>query len=192
MKSAVGSVVIVVCLVGVVGWAVLARYRSELQAPPALDACALDEVACRSTPSGRTRHAAFPAREAQGDSRSADLLVSCVGAVWDVGIAFSEPLPSGWYAVGWESLAIASPPEPREWSAAGGFLLHPDPEAFVEAVLRPVPLSGDVAMAAFRVDPVVAFAVTRGSRFQALVAFDAFRVRGVVRALDAACGGVVD
>ena len=125
MKSAVGSVVIVGCLVGVVGWAVLARYRSELQAPPALDACALDEVACRSTPSGRTRHAAFPAREAQGDSRSADLLVSCVGAVWDVGIAFPEPLPSGWYAVSWESLAIASPPEAREWSAGRRLPLAP-------------------------------------------------------------------
>ena len=192
MKSAVGSVVIVACLVGVVGWAVVARYRAELQAPPVLDACALDEVACRSMPSGLTRHAAFPARAAQGDSRSADLLVSCVRAVWDVGIAFPEPLPSGWYAVGWESLAIASPPEPREWSAAGGFLSHPDPEAFVDAVLRPVPLSGEVAMAALNVDPVVAFAVTRGSEFQALVAFDAFRVRGVVRALDAACGGSVD
>ena len=192
MKAAVGSVVIVGCLVGVVGWAVLARYRSELQAPPDLDACALDEVACRSTSSGRIHHAAFPAREAQGDSRSADLLVSCVGAVWDVGIAFSELLPSGWYAVGWESLAIASPPEPREWAAAGGFLSHPDPEAFVDAVLRPVPLSGEVAMAALSVDPVVAFAVSRGPEFQALVAFDAFRVRGVVRALDAACGGSVD
>ena len=192
MKSAVGSVVIVACLVAVVGWAVLARYRSELQAPLVLDACALDEVACRSMPSGLTRHAAFPAREAQGDSRSANLVVSCVGAVWDAGIAFPEPLPSGWYAVGWESLAIASPPEAREWAAAGGFLSHPDPEAFVEAVLRPVPLSGEVAMAALNVDPVVAFAVTRGAEFQALAAFDAFRVRGVVRALDAACGGSVD
>ena len=192
MKSAVGSVVIVACLIGVVGWAVVARYRGELQAPPHVDACALDEVACRSTPSGRTRHAAFPAREAQGDSRSADLLVSCVGAVWDVGIAFPEPLPSGWYAVGWESLAIASPPEAREWAAAGGFLSHPDPEAFVEAVLGPVPLSGEVAMAVLSVDPVVAFAVTRGAEFQALVAFDAFRVRGVVRALDAACGAGAD
>ena len=182
---------IVACLVGVVGWAVLARYRSELQTPPVLDACALDEVACRSTPSGRTRHAAFPAREAQGDSRSADLLVSCVGAVWDVGIAFPEPLPSGWYAVGWESLAIASRPGSGEWPAVGGFLSHPDPGAFVDAVLRPVPLSGEVAIAALRVDPVVAFAVTRGSEFQALVAFDAFRVRGVVRALDAACGGSI-
>ena len=189
MKSAVGSVVIVGCLVGVVGWAVLARYQSELRAPSGLDACALDEVACRSTSSGRIHRAAFPAREVRGDSRSADLLVSCVGAVWDVGIAFPKPLPPGRYAVGWESLAIASPPEPREWSAARGFLAHPDPAAFVDAVLRPVPLSGGVAIAALNVDPVVAFAVTRGSEFQALVAFDAFRVRGVVRALDAACGG---
>ena len=192
MKSAVGSVVIVGCLDGVVGWAVLARYRSELQAPPVLDACALDEVACRSTPSGRARHAAFPAREAQGDSRSADLLVSCVGAVWDVGIAFPESLPSGWYAVGWESLAIASPPEAREWAAVGGFLSHPDPEAFVEAVLRPVPLSGEVAMAVLRVDPVVAFAVARRAEFQALVSFGALRVRGVVRALAAACRAGAD
>ena len=189
MKAALGSVVIVGCLVGVVGWAVLARYQSELRAPRGLDACALDEVACRSTSSGRMHHAAFPAREAQGDLRWADLLVSCVGAVWDVGIAFSEPLSSGRYSVGWESLAIASPPEPGEWAAAGGFLSHPDPVAFVDAVLRPVPLSGGVAMAALNVDPVVAFAVTRGSEFQAVVAFDAFRVRGVVRALDTGCGG---
>ena len=192
MKAAVGSVVIVGCLVGVLGWALLARYQSELRAPPGLDACALDQVTCRSTPSGRTHHAAFPAREAQGDSRSADLLVSCVGAVWDVGIAFSESLPSGWYTVGWESLAIASPSQAGEWAAAAGFLSHPDPEAFVEAVLRPVPLSGGVAITAMNVDPVVAFAVTRGSEFQALVAFDAFRVRGVVRALDGACGSSAD
>lgn len=189
MKAAVGSVVIVGCVVGVAGWAVLARHESELQAPPGLDACALDEVACRSTASGRIHHAAFPVREAQEDSRSADLLVSCVGAAWEVGIAFSEFLPSGWYAVGWESLAIASPSEPGEWPAAGGFLSHPDPVAFIDAVLRPVPLSGGVAMVALNVDPVVAFVVTRGSEFHALVAFDALRVRGVVRALDAACGG---
>ena len=192
MKAAVGSMVIVGCLIGGVGWAVLARYQSELEAPPGLDACVLDEVACRWTSSGRIYHAAFPAREAQADSRSADLLVSCVGALWDVGIAFSEVLPSGWYTVSWESLAIASPPEPAEWAVADGFLSHPDPEAFVDAVLRPAPLSGEVAMAALKVDPVVAFAVTRGSEFQALVAFDAFRVRGVVRALAAACGGSVN
>ena len=47
-------------------------------------------------------------------------------------------------------------------------------------------------MAALSVDPVVAFAVTRSGEFQALVAFDAFRVRGVVRALDAACGAGAD
>ena len=47
-------------------------------------------------------------------------------------------------------------------------------------------------MAILTIDPVVAFVVTRGSEFQAVVAFDAFRVRGVVRALDAACGGGVD
>ena len=192
MKAAVGSMVIVGCLIGGVGWAVLARYQSELEAAPDLDACVLDEVACRWTSSGRIHHATFPAREAQGDSRSADLLVSCVGAFWDVGIAFSEFLPSGWYTVGWESLAIASPPESGEWAAADGFLSHPDPDALVDAVLRPSPLSGEVAMAALNVDPVVAFAVTRGSEFQALVAFDAFRVRGVVRALDAACGGSVN
>ena len=192
MKAAVGSVVIAGCLVGGVGWAVLARYQSELRVPPGLDACALDEVACRSTSSGRIHQAAFQAREPQGDGRSADLLVSCVGAVWDVGIAFPESLPSGWYAVGWESLAIASPPGPGEWAAAGGFLSHPAPEAFVDAVLRPVPLAGGVAVAALNVDPVVAFAVTRRSEFRALVAFDAFRVRGVVRALDAACGGGAD
>ena len=186
MKAAVGSVVIVGCLVGVVGWATLAR--SELQAPLALDACALDEVACRSTPSVRTRHAPFPAREAESDSRSADLLVSCVGTVWDVRIAFSQPLPSGWYAVGWESIAIASSPEPRGWAAAGGFLSHPEPEAFVDAALRPVPLSGEGAMAAVSGAPVVAFALTCGPEFQALLAFDAFRVPGVVRALNAACG----
>ena len=188
MKAAVGSVVIVGCLVGVVGWALLARYQAGLQAPPGLDACALDEVACRSTPSGHVHQAAFPVREAQGDLRPAGLLVSCVGAVWDVGIAFPEDLPPGWYTVGWESLAIASPPEPDEWAADGGFLPHPNPEAFVDAVLRPAPLLGEVAAAALSVDPVVAFDVTRGREFAAFAAFDAFRVRGVVRALGAACG----
>ena len=118
--------------------------------------------------------------------------MSCVGAVWDVGIAFSQLLSSGWYTAGWESLAIASPPEPREWAVAGDFLSHPDPEAFVDAVLGPVPPWGEVSMAALNVDPLVAFAVTRRSEFQALVAFDAFRVRGVVRALAAAYGGSVN
>ena len=140
--KAVGSVVIVGCLVGVVGWAVLVRYQSAFRVPSGLDACALDEIASRSTPSGRVHQAAFPVQEAQGDSRSADLLVSCVGAVWDVRIAFSESLPSGWYAVGWQSLAIVSPREAAEWAAAGGFLSHPDPGAFADAVLRPAPLSG--------------------------------------------------
>ena len=44
-------------------------------------------------------------------------------------------------------------------------------------------------MAVLDVDPVVAFSVTRGSDFEASLAFEALRVRAVVRAIAVGCGG---
>ena len=43
-------------------------------------------------------------------------------------------------------------------------------------------------MAVLNVEPVVAFSVTRGSEFEASLAFDALRVRAVVRAIAVGCG----
>ena len=98
-------------------------------------------------------------------------------------------LPPGRYSVGWESFVIASPPSAaRGWSASDGFLSSPEPGAFVDAALRPAPLWGELAMAVLNVDPVVAFSVTRGSEFEASLAFDAPRVRAVVRAIAVGCG----
>ena len=189
MKGFVGTVVIVGCIVGVVMWALLARYRADLESVRGIDPCALDEVACASTPSGRVHQATFTATGARGGSPSADLAVSCVGSVWDVGIAFGKFLPPGRYSVGWESFVIASSPSPaRGWSASDGFLSSLEPGAFVDAALRPVPLPGEVALAALDVDPVVAFSVTRGSEFEASLAFDALRVRALVRAIAVGCG----
>ena len=189
MKGFVGTVVIVGCIVGVVMWALLARYRTDLESVRGIDPCALDEVACASTASGLVHHATFAATDARGDSPSAALSVSCVRSLWDVGIAFGQVLPPGRYSVGWESFVIASPPPPAGgWSASDGFLSSPEPGAFVDAALRPAPLWGELAMAVLDVDPVVAFSVTRGSEFEASLAFDALRVRAVVRAIAVGCG----
>ncbi len=189
MKGFVGTVVIVACIVGVVMWALLARYRAELESVRGIDPCALDEVACASTSSGLVHHATFAVTGARDGSPSADLSVSCVGSVWDVGIAFGKFLPPGRYSVGWESFVIASPPPPAGgWSASDGFLSSPEPGAFVDAALRPAPLWGELAMAVLNVDPVVAFSVTRGSEFEGSLAFEALRVRAVVRAIAVGCG----
>lgn len=189
MKGLVGTVVIVGCIVGVVMWALLARYQADLESVRGIDPCALDEVACASTPSGLVHHARFAGAGDRGDSVSADLSVSCVGSLWDVGIAFRDVLPPGRYSVGWESFVIPSPPSPAgSWSASDGFLSSPEPRAFVDAALGPVPLPGEVALAALDVDPVLAFSVTRGSDFEASLAFDALRVRAVVRAVALGCG----
>ena len=189
MKGLVGPVVIVGCIVGVVMWALLARYQSDLKSVRGIDPCALDEVACASTPSGLVHHATFAATGERGDdSLSVDLSVSCVGSLWDVGIAFGKPLPPGRYSVGWESFVITSPPpSAARWSASDGFLSSPEPGAFLDAALGPVPLPGEVALAALNVDPVVAFSVTRGSDFEASLAFDALRVRAVVRGIALGC-----
>ena len=193
MKGLVGTVVIVGCIVGVVMWALLARYQADLKSVRGIDPCALKEVACASTPSGLVHHATFSAAGAPGGSPSVNLSVSCVGSLWDVGIAFGKPLPPGRYSVGWESFVILSPPPSAGgWSASDGFLSSPEPGAFVDAALGPAPLPGEVALAALGVDPVLAFSVTRGSVFEASVAFDALRVRAVVRAIALGCGrGVV-
>ena len=188
MKGFVGTVVIVGCIVGVVMWALLARYQADLRSVHGIDPCALDEVACMSTASGLVHHARFAAAGDRGASPSADLSVSCVGSLWDVGIAFGKPLPPGRYNVGWESFVIPSPPSPAgSWSASDGFLSSPEPGAFVAAALGPAPLPGEVALAALDVDPVLAFSVTRGSEFEASLAFHALRVRAVVRALALGC-----
>ena len=189
MKGFVGTVVIVGCIVGVVMWALLARYRADLESVRGIDPCALDEVACAPTPSGLVHHATFAASGARGDAPSADLSVSCVRSLWDVGIAFGKFLPPGRYSVGWESFVIASSAPPAGgWSASDGFLSSSEPGAFVDAVLRPAPLWGELAMAVLNVEPVVAFSVTRGSEFEASLAFDALRVRAVVRAIAVGCG----
>ena len=189
MKGFVGTVVIVGCIVGVVMWALLARYQADLRSVHGIDPCALDEVACAPTPSGLVHHATFAATGERGGSPAADLSVSCVGSVWDVGIAFGDVLLPGRYSVGWESFVIPSPPPGAAgWSASDGFLSSPDPSAFVEAVLGPAPLPGEVALAALDVDPVLAFSVTRGSEFEPSLAFEALRVRAVVRAIAVGCG----
>ena len=189
MKGLVGTVVIVGCIVGVVMWALLARYQADLESVRGIDPCALDEVACASTPSGLVHHARFAAAGERDGSLSSDLSVSCVGFLWDVGIAFGKPLPPGRYSVGWESFVIPSPPPGAGgWSASDGFLSSPEPGAFVEAALGPAALPGEVAVAALGVDPLLAFSVTRGSEFEASLAFDALRVRAVVRAIAVGCG----
>ena len=110
MKGLVGTVVIVASVVGVVMWALLARYQADLKSVRGIDPCALGEVRCASTPSGLVHQATFAATGTRGGSPSADLSVSCVGSVWDVGIAFGKSLPPGRYSVGWESFVIASSP----------------------------------------------------------------------------------
>lgn len=188
MKGLVGTVVIVGCIVGVVMWALVARYQADLKSVRGIDPCALDEVACAPTTSGLVHHATFAAAGRPGGSPSANLSVSCVGSLWDVGIAFGKPLPLGRYSVGWESFVIPSPPPGAAgWSASDGFLSSPEPGAFVEAALGPVPLPGEVALGALGVDPLLAFSVTRGSEFEASLAFDALRVRAVVRAIALGC-----
>lgn len=189
MKGLVGTVVMVGCIVGVVMWALLARYQADLRSVRGIDPCALEEVACASTPSGLVHHATFAAAGRPGGSPSTSLSVSCVGSLWDVGIAFGKPLPLGRYSVGWESFVIPSPPPGAAgWSASDGFLSSPEPGAFVEAALGPAPLPGEVALAALGVNPLLAFSVTRGSEFEASLAFDALRVRAVVRAIAVGCG----
>ena len=189
MKGFVGTVVTVGSIVGVVMWALLARYWADLESVLGIDPCALDEVACALTSSGLVHHAMFAATSARGDSRSADLSVSCVGSVWDVGIAFGTLLPPARYSVGWESFVIPSPPPGAAgWLASDGFLSSSEPGAFVDAALGPVPLPGEVALAVLDVDPVLAFSVARGSDFEASLAFDALRVRAVVRAIAVGCG----
>ena len=189
MKGLVGTVVIVGSVVGVVMWALLARYRADLESVRGIDPCALGEVRCASTPSGLVHQATFAATGARGGSPSVDLSVSCVGSVWDVAIAFGKLLPPGRYSVGWESFVIPSPPPAAGgWTASDGFLSSPEPGAFVEAALGPAPLWGELAMAVLNVDPVVTFRVTRGSELEASVAFDALRVRAVVRAIALGCG----
>ena len=189
MKGLVGTVVIVGSVVGVVMWALLARYQADLESVRGIDPCELGEVRCASTPTGLVHHATFAATGARGGSSAGDLSVSCVGSVWDVGIAFPKSLPPGRYSVGWESFVIASPPPGAGgWSASDGFLSSSEPGAFVEAALGPAPLWGEVALAALNVDPLLAFGVTRGSELEASVAFDALRVRAVVRAIALGCG----
>ena len=189
MKGLVGTVVIVASIVGVVMWALLAHYEADLKSVHGIDPCALGEVRCASTSSGLVHHATFAATGARGGSSSGDLSVSCVGSVWDVGIVLGELLRPGRYSVGWESFVIASPPPVAGgWSASDGFLSSPEPGAFVEAALGPAPLWGEVALAALDVDPLVTFNVTRGSELEASVAFDALRVRAVVRAIAVGCG----
>ena len=95
MKGLVGTVVIVGSVVGVVMWALLARYRADLESTRGIDPCALGEVRCASTPSGLVHHATFAATGTRGGSLVADLSVSCVGSVWDVGIAFGKSPPAG-------------------------------------------------------------------------------------------------
>ena len=189
MKAAVGSVVIVACVFAVAGWLLLVRCCSEPEPALAAGPCAVEEVACAATAAGRrVVHATFRSMEASGDSRAAELSVSCVGPLWDGGILFPESLPPGRYAVRWELLAVASAPDRRDWSASRGLLSSPEPERFVDAVLGRVPLFGGLLMAAFGAPPALVFSVSRRAEFEAMVAFDGLRVRPVVRAMALGCG----
>ncbi len=188
MKAAVGSLVIVACVFGVAGWPLLVRWYSEPEVTLAVDPCAFEEVACTATAAGRVVHATFPSMEASGDSRAAELSVSCIGPLWDVGILFPESLPPGWYAVRWESLAVASATAPEDWSASRGFLSSREPERFVDVGLGRAPLSGGLLMAAFGAPPGLVFSVSRLAEFEAMVVFDALRVCAVVRGIALGCG----
>ena len=189
MKGFVGTVVVAGCIVGVVMWALLARHRADLESVQGIDPCVLDEVVCASTPSGLVHQATFAPTGVQGNSPAADLRVSCVRSLWEVGIAFGNFLPPGRYNVGWESFVFASSPLPSGgWLASDGFLSSPEPGAFVDAALRPAPLSGELAMAVLDIDPILAFSVVRSSGFEASLAFDGLRVRAVVRAIAVGCG----
>lgn len=189
MKGIVGTELIVGCIVGVVMWALLARYRADLNSAGGIDPCALDEVACASTPSGIVHQATFAATDVQGESPSADLTVSCVHSLWDVGFAFGSSIPPGRYSVGWESFVFApSPLRSGGWLASDGFLSSWEPSAFVDAALRPAPLPGELAMAVLDIDPILAFSVARGSEFGVSLAVDAVRVGAVVRAIAVGCG----
>ena len=189
MKAAAGSAAIAACVFGVAGWLFLVRCCPEPEPALAADPCGLAEVACRATAAGRVVHARFASTEASGDLRAAELSVACVGPLWDVGILFPEPLPPGRYAVRWESLAVVSAPGSGNWSASRGLVSSREPERFVDAVLGPVPLPGRLLVAAFGAPPALVFSVSRPARFEAQVAFDASRVRSVVRAVAAGCGG---
>ena len=198
MKGTVGTVVVTGCVLGVVGWVMLERYRygreeSVLSKAERLEPCVLAEVSCRGMPSGRVHFAVFAAGEASRHLSAVDLTVSCVGGasvpVWDVGLLFADPLAPGWYSVSWDSFSVSAAPDgPADWSAADGFLGSPDAHPFVAAVLAPVPLSGELVMGALDADPRLVFNVA-GSEFEAFATFDSARVRAVVGALAGACGG---
>ncbi len=198
MKGAVGRVAVMACVAGVAGWAVLERYRpgggtSALPEAEGLEPCVIEEVSCRSTPAGRVHSAVFAAAEVSRHLSAVDLTVSCVGAasapVWDVGLVFADPVASGWYSVSWDSFSVAAAADgPAEWSAADGFLGSPDAHPFIAAALAPVPFSGQLVMGALDADPRLVFEVA-GPEFRAFATFDSGRVRAVVGALAAACGG---
>lgn len=196
MKATVGTIVVMGCVVGVLGWLAVERYRPRGE--PALlseaerrEPCVLEEVSCRGTPAGRVHSAVFPAGEVSAHLGAVDLTVSCVGSVpapvWDVGLAFADRVASGWYSVSWDSFSVAAA-RPADWSAVGGFLESPDAHPFVAAVLSPVPFSGEVVMGVLGADPRVVFNVT-GLEFEAFATFDSERIRAVVGALAGACGG---
>ncbi len=154
MKALVGTAVVTGCVLGLLGWALVERHhggagldRGALTAAERRDPCVLPEVACRSAGAGVVYSASFAAQEVSGDSRSADLAVSCLrsgdGAVWELGLVFGGFVPSGGYAVRWASLGLAAPDSPLpEWSSVSGFLVSPDAAPFVDAALRPLPLAG--------------------------------------------------
>ena len=196
MKATAGTIVVMGCVVGVLGWLAVERYRPRGE--PALlseaerrEPCVLEEVSCRSTPAGRVHSAVFRAGEVSRHLSAVDLTVSCVGSVpapvWDVGLAFADRVGSGRYSVSWDSFSVAAAP-PGEWSAADGFLASPDAYPFVAAVLSPVPFSGEVVMGALGADPRLLFNVA-GSEFEGFATFDSERVRAVAGALAGACGG---
>ncbi len=83
MKAPVGSVVIAACVFGVAGWFFLVRCCSGPEPARAPAPCGLEEVACTATAAGRVVHATFPfpSTKASGDSRAAELSVSCVGSL---------------------------------------------------------------------------------------------------------------
>ena len=86
MKATIGTIVVMGCVVGVLGWLAVERYRPRgelalLSEAERREPCVLEEVSCRGTPAGRVHLAVFPAGEVSAHLSAVDLTVSCVGSV---------------------------------------------------------------------------------------------------------------
>ena len=198
MKGTVGTVVVTGCVLGVVGWVMLERYRYGRRGERAVEGG--EAGAVRSRGCLVPRHAVGPGafRRVRGrggvaapERRGSD------GGVRGRGIGPGVGRRSGLRGSARPRLVLGlvgfvqrrrRGRRPADWSAADGFLGSPDAHPFVAAVLAPVPLSGELVMGALDADPRLVFNVV-GSEFEAFATFDSARVRAVVGALAGACGG---